>query len=103
MPSRQNRPSTCINAVVIRSAPGDPIASTGPMPDGAPVARPTVGDMFEARRVPGVRACRPSRLSSGSPRQLFSMRPVPGTVAPEPYPAEAVIAHAVPAASTTDT
>ena len=64
-------------AVVMRSAPGLPMASTPPSAD-APDGRRHVGReaLARPRRLP--------RLSSCSPRQLFSQMPVPGTVAPEP-------------------
>src|SRR5690349_7464010 len=91
-----------MSAVVMRSAPGLPIASADPA-DDPPDDRATEGAMLEASRVPGASACRPSRFSSGSPRQLLSMSPVPGTVAPEPYPLDAVIAQTVPSLSTAET
>jgi hypothetical protein len=72
-----NGASTWSRAVVMRSAPGLPIASAEPSR-----ARPTVGAMLLASRAPG--AGREARLSSCSPRQLFSHSPVPGTVAPDP-------------------
>ena len=63
----------------MRSAPGEPMASTRPSR-----VRPVVGAMFDASRVPGARRCRPSLFSSGSPRALLSSSPVPGTVIPAP-------------------
>ena len=87
-----------MRAVVIRSAPGEPTASTRPS-----AVRPVVGAMFDASRVPGARGCSPSRLSSGSPRALLSRMPVPGIAMPEPYPAETVTAQASPSLSTAET
>jgi hypothetical protein len=68
-----------MSAVVMRSAPGEPMASTRPSP-----VRPVVGAMFDASLVPGVSWCSPSRFSSGSPRALLRSMPVPGTVMPAP-------------------
>ena len=58
--------------------------------------------MLDSSRAPIGPASRPRRLSSISPRQLLSHRPVPAGISPEPYPDDAVIAQAVPSLSTTD-
>ena len=83
--------------MVIRLAPGDPMASTAPSGRLA-----TVGAMLEGSRSPGANRWRPCGCSSSSPSELFSHMPVPGIMTPEPYPAEAVMAHARPSVSTAE-
>ena len=43
-----------------------------------------VGAMLDARRVPGARPLSPFLCKSSSPRELFSQKPVPSTMAPDP-------------------
>ena len=89
--------STDAIADVILSAPGDPSANTSPSGD-----RAHVGAMFDSNRVPACNTCNPSVVSSSSPSELLSPNPVPGITAPEPYPADAVMAHARPVSSTAE-
>ena len=52
--------------------------------DDIPALRATVGAMLDGRRSPGSRESTSRRLSSISPRPLFSQSPVPSGISPEP-------------------
>ena len=58
---------------MIRSAPGEPIASALPS-----VCRPTVGAMFDGSRVPGGQPCRPSPVELGLAEAVVEPHARPG-------------------------
>ncbi len=89
--------STELIAVVIRSAPGEPIASTAPL-----LPRATLGAIFDSSLVPVGTPWNPLGCNSVSPSELFSQNPVPGVIMPDPYPADTVTAHPVPSLSTAE-
>ena len=67
-----------VGPIVAAEGSGEPIAIT------APGRLAMLGAMLDGRRTPGGPASRPRRFSSNSPRQLFSHKPVPGGISPEP-------------------
>ena len=98
MPKWMKLTSTWAIAVVILLAPGEPTDRTAPSR-----RRATVGAMFEIIREPTGRSAGSPASNSISPSELLSHSPVPGTIRPEPYPADVVIAQPRPLPSTAET
>ncbi len=83
-------------AVRIRLDPPEPRAAIEPSGRKA-----RLGAIMEEMRLFSGQTWKPKGLRSSSPSMLFSMMPVPGSMAPQPSPLDRLKAATLPAASTT--